>query len=397
MLSSKQKEMHLRNCVLLSRDGTEPLHAQLTRSLRNLIVRHYADGEPFYPEQELCMKLDVSMGTLRHALARLVEEGLLERHRGKGTIVKRKRLDSLLGFQVVMLVNTYDSFFNRVLMREIAHQCRIRNMPLDVINLEQDKSAMQVLDACLARRGIEYHRRVRSTAKDGRPVLGFIFLSLLPDFTYDLYRATESRGAPSVNIDTWIAGYPGSQIVADNRKGMEQGMNYLVSLGHKRITLLLSEQAWHPNIAERIGVFRESVKKHGLHGAIVETEPIPETWDELRLPLESSYDWRVNDDVAKSVLATNPTAVFAVSDIGACMLMKRLQMAGKKIPDDISVMGFNDEGICRMVYPELTSIAQPFEEMSEKTVQLLARPEREAQHHILAPRLIARNSTASPT
>ncbi len=250
-----------------------------------------------------------------------------------------------------------------------------------------------MLDACLARRDPRHSSGAKKKAATG---LGFIFLSLLPDFTYDLFRATDSRGAPSVNIDTWLEGYPGSQIIADNGRGMEQGLEYLAALGHKRITLLLSEQAWHPNIAARIEVFENFTRENGLHGAIVETEPVPEAWDELRLPLENSYDWRVGEDVANAVLVTRPTAVFAVSDIGACMLMKRLQMAGRKIPDDISVIGFNNEGICRMVYPELTSIAQPFEAMSEKAVQLLTQLGRPPEHHLLEPRLIVRDSTGPP-
>lgn len=393
MRSPKQKDRLLLKGVLLSRDSDEPIHAQLTRSLRDFIIRHYADGERFYPEEELSVKLDVSVGTLRRTLSQLVEEGLLERRRGKGTVVTRRQLDALLGFQVVMLVNTYDSFFNRVLMREVAHQCRIRDIQLDVINLEQNKSAMPLLDACLARRAVEHPLFSGRGKNNSRTALGFIFLSLLPDFTYSIHRAVESRGITSVNIDTWLAGYPGSQIGVDNHRGMEAGMTYLASLGHKRISLLLSEQAWHPNIAERVAVFRAFTQQHGLHGAIVETEAIPETWDELRLPLESSYDWRVNDAVTKAVLATKPTAVFAVSDIGACMLMKRLQMAGVAIPGDISVMGFNDEGICLMVYPELTSIAQPFEEISEKTVQLLTKATREPIHYKPAPRLVVRQST----
>ena len=133
----------------------------------------------------------------------------------------------------------------------------------------------------------------------------------------------------------WIRGYPGVQVAVDNRRGIELGLDHLNELGHRHIALLLSEDAEHDNIRDRISAFREGVSARGIEGSVVESSPRPEFSDlsaELRFPMGATYDARIDARTAERVLDTGASAVFCVSDIGACFLIKRLSMAGVRIP-----------------------------------------------------------------
>ena len=93
------------------------------------------------------------------------------------------------------------------------------------------------------------------------------------------------------------------------------------------------------------------------------------------------------------MIESRASAVFCVSDIGAGFLMKRLQMVGVRIPKDVSVMGFNDEGTCLMMHPELTTIAQPYPEMAAAALDNLEQLDVFTRHIRIDPLLVVRKST----
>ncbi len=380
MISPEEQERLFNRHVWLSRESHEPLHAQLTRTLRNLIVRYYEKGERFYPEEELSERLGLSVGTVRRSLNRLVDEGLLQRHRGQGSFVSRTGLEAGEGLRVMVVVNTFDSLFNNMLLRELSYFCQQHNRTLEALNPGQDERVSKVIEL--------------ATAPKAR--VAFIFLCLDPDFTYDLLQAAQSRNIPSVSIDTWLPGYPGTQICVDNRRGIELGMEHLRHLGHRRIALLLSENPEHENIRDRVSAFQAFIAAHGLEGVMIEPSPTP-SYPHLsaimHVSTQDRYDGRIDEATARRVIESNASAVACVSDIGACFLMKRLQMMGKRIPEDVSILGFNDEGAGLMMYPELTTIAQPYSAMAKTTLDILGQLETSPRHLRLEPNLIVRKST----
>ena len=383
MLTTEEQERLLHRHVLLSRSSDEPLHAQLTRSLRHLILDYFEKGERFYTEEELGGKLGLSVGTVRRSLNRLTQEGLLLRSRGKGSFVCRTMQDNSGGLRVIAVVNTFDSPFNGLLLRELSYLCQRRRHTLEVINPGQDDRVSRAIDV----------------AANPGTRMAFVFLCLDPDFTYDLARATQGRNVPSVNIDTWIPGYPGVQIGVDNRLGIELGLAHLSELGHRRIALLLSEYPEHHNIADRVAAFHAGIAARSLEGAMIESSPpleFPDLSAEFRFPTQERYNARIDACAAERVIKAGASAVFCVSDIGAGFLMKRLLMAGVRIPEDISVMGFNDEGTGLMMYPELTTIAQPYPEIAAAALDNLEQFDDSTRHIRIDPRLVVRGSTAPP-
>ncbi len=99
-------------------------------------------------------------------------------------------------------------------------------------------------------------------------------------------------------------------------------------------------------------------------------------------------------------LAEPPTAIFASNDNMAVGAIQAARDRGIRVPDDLSVVGFDDADISRIVTPALTTVRQPLEEMGRMAVSLLARlldrQRVETLRIELATRLVLRDSTAPP-
>ena len=102
--------------------------------------------------------------------------------------------------------------------------------------------------------------------------------------------------------------------------------------------------------------------------------------------------------VVPEILATGVTGIFAVNDEIAFGVYLGMAEHDKRIPDDYSVIGYDDVEMCQYVAPQLTTIAQPIFELGQTTAnQLLdriANPQQPWEEHHLPVKLIERNSTA---
>ena len=91
-------------------------------------------------------------------------------------------------------------------------------------------------------------------------------------------------------------------------------------------------------------------------------------------------------------------AVFCASDLMAVAALDVLQAAGRRVPEDVAIVGYDDSPIATTTRPTLTSVRQPIEEMGREMVSLLAgtieRTDRIPRHVVLTTELIARASSA---
>ena len=96
---------------------------------------------------------------------------------------------------------------------------------------------------------------------------------------------------------------------------------------------------------------------------------------------------------------TPPTAIFAANDDSAAGVMAGLEQLGFKVPDDVSVAGFDDSWIAVSVWPNLTTIHQPIAAMAETVAGMLIEGRgaaAETQSKLLDYHLVVRGSTAPP-
>lgn len=179
-----------------------------------------------------------------------------------------------------------------------------------------------------------------------------------------------------------------SNIAVDDILESQKMTEYLLGLGHRKIALITEK--WGPIGGLRMEGYRQAYAKQGL--------PVEE---ELIYCVEEDIDhYSVENGylTAKRLLESGRevTAIYAVSDslaIGAC---RAVLEAGKRIPEDISVAGYDGIEMGEYYNPKLTTIKQPVEEIAKKTIRLLLDviAEREEPQQIVFPaELVVREST----
>ncbi|MFL6127543.1 MAG: LacI family DNA-binding transcriptional regulator [Mycobacteriales bacterium] len=164
---------------------------------------------------------------------------------------------------------------------------------------------------------------------------------------------------------------------------------HLLDLGHRRIAYLGGPAAAACNQA----------RMHGYRGAMErEAVRIPEGY--VRTGRFHHRDGLV-EGAALLDLPARPTAIFAGSDETALGVIEAARARGLRIPEDLSIVGFDDTPIARFASPPLTTVRQPLREIGAvalRTALRLADGEKVDSHHVeLATELVVRRSTAPPT
>jgi LacI family transcriptional regulator len=177
-------------------------------------------------------------------------------------------------------------------------------------------------------------------------------------------------------------------VSAAHTSGAHQAMEHLLALGHRRIAAITGPQGW---------VATED-RRRGYHAALAAAGILPEP----ELEVESNFEIPGGFEAAGYLLdlPESPTAIFAFNDNLAIGAIQAARTRGLRVPDDLSIVGFDDIEHATIVTPMLTTVRQPLAEMGRTAVSLLVRLlERqhfETLHVELATRLVVRDSTAPP-
>jgi DNA-binding LacI/PurR family transcriptional regulator len=179
-------------------------------------------------------------------------------------------------------------------------------------------------------------------------------------------------------------------ICIDNRKGAFMALSYLVRLGHRRIAFIDGGRVG--DLWERTEAYREFMRERfgGVCQQHVQSD-------------ENSYEGGYRAMKKLLALSSFPTAVFAADDTMAIGALKAASDMGYAVPEDVSVIGFDDINIAAYLQPALTTIRQPIGRMGEKAVELLLEMVREKSvpatvpHLLMEPELIIRDSCAPPS
>jgi DNA-binding LacI/PurR family transcriptional regulator len=146
---------------------------------------------------------------------------------------------------------------------------------------------------------------------------------------------------PLVLIDNWYANCRWDSVMLDNAQGIAEATERLIELGHREIVFISGPD--HPSIVERCAGYRSVMQEHGLSSRIVHV---------------SELDIAEGDSAAEEVAGKLPqtTAVVCSNDMQAFGVMRRLAQLGYHIPEDISVVGFDDVSMAALTYPPLTTV-----------------------------------------
>jgi len=222
-----------------------------------------------------------------------------------------------------------------------------------------------------------YGDLVRSRRADGAVVSGPLFddpeLSDLVDdgFPIVIQGSLPGTRAPSVDIDN----------VASARTAVE----HLIGLGHRRIACITNAPMTYTAAADRVAGYRAALAAAGLH-------------DDRALFEEGGYDASSGHRAMAAILARGvPEAVFVASDVVALGAIGALREAGLRVPEDVSVVGFDDIPLAAYFDPPLTTIHLPANELGlaagRALLDLIAGRDV-PQRSLLATEMVIRASTA---
>ncbi|HWS58677.1 MAG TPA: LacI family DNA-binding transcriptional regulator [Actinotalea sp.] len=172
-------------------------------------------------------------------------------------------------------------------------------------------------------------------------------------------------------------------VAVDQYGGARLATRHLIDLGHHEILHLAGPQDWIDGRA-RVHGWRDELAAAGLVGGPL----VPGSWSADR-------GYAVGRELAAGAL---PTAVFAANDQLALGLLHAFAEAGVRVPDDVSVVGFDDVDGSAHFVPPLTTVRQEFGELGRRCLEMLraAIAGEPVLSDVIAPRLVVRQSTAPP-
>jgi DNA-binding LacI/PurR family transcriptional regulator len=225
----------------------------------------------------------------------------------------------------------------------------------------------------------DYHtmsRYLRSGHVDGTVVVS---MHNRPDFDY------ASLGIPLVLCGRPVgAGDNLSYVDADNVGGARRAVSYLVAKGRRRIATIAGPRDMSPGLDRLLG-YRKAMTDADI------TDPGLIAYGDFSRPAGEHALVRLIDH------RPGLDAVFVASDLMAVGALRALRRLGRRVPDDVAVIGFDDSVLAHLTEPRLSTVRQPVEAMAERMIQeLLARiadPGREPAHWILQTQLVLRDST----
>ncbi len=210
----------------------------------------------------------------------------------------------------------------------------------------------------------------------------------------EAFSLLKTSGTPSVYLDNIHVGAYTGTVRVDKRRGMFVAVEHLLALGHRKILLIKNSQqsASDPpmlsHLERQLG-FEDAVHRFGPQE--VDVHIMDEPGSSAAAGLRA---------IEKAIATYRFTAVVAINDLVALGVFRGLQAAGLRIPDDVSVVGFDNTYLCDFLHPPLTTVATPRAELASSVIDmLLASIEHEEHTHerVLEARLVVRASTAAPS
>ena len=341
----------------------------------------FAGQKSLPSENSLARRFSASRGTIRQALSKLCSQGVVESRRGSGyhfiaTTVRTGRIGLL------MPEITFTPFFQR-----LTHE----------VSVAAEKSGCSVFlgqesGGTAAKRAQVVKSVARRFVKQG--VDGVIFRPLVDDCMQKANMAVidilRKAKVPVVLIDCDVCHFPmqsGLDVVGINHLAAGRRIAaHLLECGCRRIVFLQGGPS-SVNRRNRLAGVAGEVVSAGVH------------WGDNSVVALTGSDASGAEQVMKLLDGgVAPDALICGHDAFAVMLMKRLLSSGRRVPQDIAVVGFDDDPCAALATPQLTTIHQPARRIAAEAVKTLAwridHPDAPPRNILVPASLVVRGSTA---
>lgn len=353
-----------------------------TASLKYQVVKDYVlsqienneigQDDRIPSESEFAKMLNVSSITVRKALADLVNEGIIYRVRGKGSFVANRTAVSaesasnmvtfvLSGFEL------HDSSYLKI-MKGIQSYLSQNDCKLAVEFVENDFVQERELVLEL----------IQSSTR------GLLVYSTDPNAAKGYLDEVRKRSIPIVLLDRSPIGYAVNCVTCNNYDGAYEAVEYLIGQGHRRIGFAAYDFHLTPEI-ERYNGYRNAMSNASI--------PVSEDW--LYLNKELNYR-NLSSQIRKGEI----TALFCANDKHALEVLEYLTAEGIRIPEQCSLMGFDDFEGSKYARVPLSTVKQHFDVLGYEAAKLLLDTGNSAAYgykKIMIPtNLVIRETVAPP-
>lgn len=284
-----------------------------------------------------------------------------------------KRVDAKA---IAVLVKGISNPFFANMIKVIEKECKKKHYYMELSHIESDEDEV---DAALK---VVKEKRLR----------GIIFLGGLFSHSDEKLRKLtvpfvfSTAGSIPENISKKLY----SNICVDDRKESARIVDYLIGLGHKKIAMVVAEPNEQSIGKLRLDGYYEALQAHDI---AINPNLVYQTTNEVgHFSMENGY--RTTKRLIES--GEEFTAVYAMADVLAIGAIRALLESGLRVPEDVSVAGYDGIDVSGYISPSLTTIRQPVEDMAKNTVKLLfdiIAGKKEHQHITFDGELLVREST----
>lgn len=354
------------------RKKLEPLYIQVANTIRQQILDGvWQDGDAIPPEKVLCAQFDIARGTMRQALQLLEGEGYLWREQGRGTFVRlpsHQNTDAHNRHLAFVVPYIRDSSVSTILVgfQQVAEKA---GYSVVFNHVNNDLQQQQDVINKLVQQGVS----------------GIVLYPVDSESVIGIDRLVRSH-YPIVLVDRYLKSLSTDYVMSDHFGGALRGVHYLLNQGHERVGFV----TWlSPAVSmdHRLLGYMQALREWEIpvdDGLICRVEGYP------TINLTPLINYLQNE--------SRPTAIFAANDQIAIALYRAAAAVGLRIPEDLSVVGFDNLDMSLHLDPPLTTVAQQFMTIGRQAAQvLLTRIRGEAaplQQITISPELIVRQSCA---
>ncbi len=331
---------------MLDLNDSTPKYHQLKKYLKEQIRRgELTPGAKLPSENELARQFRLSRHTVRQALSDLENEGLIQREQGRGTFCGR--IPKPAGQNIAVLTTYISDYIFPAIIRGIEEVFSEAGYNLLLANtnnnrLKEGQCLTNLLEQNIAALIVEPTK------------------SALENTNLELYRELTARGIPYLMLHAFYPDLDPAYIVMDDEQGGYLAANYLLQLGHRQIAGLFKTD-------DQQGVKRQ----RGFLTALSEygVTPHPGFVGNYQTEQIRSYPYQfVRGLLGKE---DHPTAVVCYNDQIALEVLEAVRNEGLKVPDDISLVGYDDSSLATATEVKLTTIKHPKAEMGRQAARLI--------------------------
>ncbi|HHW71987.1 MAG TPA: substrate-binding domain-containing protein [Firmicutes bacterium] len=363
------------------------LHEEIAEQIRADIARsNLASGDKLGTELELAARYGVSRSTIRQALISLENAGLIERLHGRGTFVADKRASRHQRDYNIHIIVPYltTSFTGRIVMgaQEVLFKTGY-TVSVSATNNSTETEA-------------EYIRKI---IEQGSP--GVIIHATESRYYNPALFQLQQEGIPLV-MTRHYRFMDVSYVEANNYQGGYDATEYLIKLGHRSIGLVSKPPGFLTSLNDRIQGFRDAMSDYGL---VVKREMMFTDLRDYRYVYTEDrtkeHEQQVLNDL-KAFLLRSPqmTAVICLNDFIAADVARAARCVGRRIGEDLSIMGFDNIGLSANLDPPITTVNCPTydigKEAAKALLYLMEKGPQQRIHKTMPMELVLRESCVPP-